>query len=236
MLRVDRFNTTRWTLIMAARRNDAGAREALSDLCRAYWQPVYAYVRRHGHSPEVTADLTQSFFLHLLEHRSFERADPARGRFRSFLLASARNFLVNARDRELTLRRGGDKPHEPIDYEKAERSLGFAVSDPESSPDAVFERQWALQLMARAIERVGREYAARGQQTQFDRLRPFLTFDGDTGDVSAPDERSNAAMRQALHRLRKRFGEALRAEIADTVGNDTDVDEELTHLLHVVSR
>ena len=145
-----RFMTTRWTLIVAARSDDDRAREALTDLCQAYWRPVYAYIRRHGRTPEQAADLTQSFFLHILENRGFERADPARGRFRSFLLTSARNFLANAREHDMTERRGGRSSHVSIDLVDTERHLAGDAADPQYSPEAAFERQWAIQLMERA--------------------------------------------------------------------------------------
>ena len=234
-----RFMTTRWTLIVDARRDDDRAREALSELCQAYWRPVYAYIRRHGHAPELAADLTQSFFLHLLEHRGFERADPARGRFRSYLLTSARNFLANARDRDRTQRRGGRAPHDSIDVVDAERQIVQEELDPQFSPEAAFERHWALRIMERAVERLAAEYALRGQAPLFEQLRPFLTSDvtrpEPSGAAAAPPDLGDPAIRTAIHRLRKRFGQALRAEIEQTVGAASDVDDELRHLLRIMS-
>jgi RNA polymerase sigma factor (sigma-70 family) len=235
-----RFNTTRWTLIADVRRDDDRARQAMTELCQTYWRPVYAYVRRHGHTPEEAADLTQSFFVHLLEHRGFERADPLRGRFRSYLLTSARNFLSNERERSATLRRGGGASFDPIDVVDAERQLAQENVDPQFSPEAAFERQWAVRIMERAIETLGREYAARGQAALFAHLRPFLTSDA-TADLTPSEESAatrdltDAALRTAVHRMRKRFGAALRAEIEDTVGSAADVDDELRHLLHIMS-
>jgi RNA polymerase sigma factor (sigma-70 family) len=229
--------TTRWTLIVRARSDDDRAREALTELCQAYWRPVYAYIRRHGRTPEEAADLTQSFFLHLLEHRGFERADPVRGRFRSYLLTSARNFLANAREHDLTERRGGRSSHVSIDLVDTERQLAGDAADPQYSPEAAFERQWAIRLMERAVDTLGREYAARRQQSLFARLRPCLTSDGAPALTAVPSvpEMSDAAMRTAVHRLRKRFADALRAEIEDTVGDAADVDDELRHLLRILS-
>jgi RNA polymerase sigma-70 factor (ECF subfamily) len=236
-----RFITTRWTLIADVRRDDDRARQAMTELCQTYWRPVYAYVRRHGHTPEQAADLTQSFFLHLLEHRGFERADPLRGRFRSYLLTSARNFLSNERDRSATLRRGGGASFDPIDLVDAERQLAQENVDPQFSPEAAFERQWALRIMERAIETLGREYTARGQAALFAHLRTFLTSDATadltpSGESAAAPDLTDAALRTAVHRLRKRFGAALRAEIEDTVGSAADVDDELRHLLRIMSQ
>lgn len=232
-----RFMTTRWTLIVAARSDDERAREALTELCQAYWRPVYAYIRRHGRTPEQAADLTQSFFLHILEHRGFERADPVRGRFRSFLLTSARNFLANAREHDMTERRGGRSSHVSIDLVDTERHLAGDAADPQYSPEAAFERQWAIQLMERAVDRLRREYAARRQESLFEQLRPCLTSDGAPTVTSVPSaqEMSDAAVRTAVHRLRKRFADALRVEIEDTVGDAADVDDELRHLLRILS-
>ena len=225
------FKTTRWTLIHAARGDDAVANDASSELCQVYWRPLYAYIRRHGHSPEESADLTQAFFLHLLEHRGFERADPSRGRFRAYLVTSARNFLLNARDRDLSLRRGAKTPHEPIDAIEAERYLAMNASDPESSPEAVFERQWALRVTERALERLRRDYAERGHEHTFQELRPFLTSGAALPDPGAGG--SSEAFRAALHRARRRFGESLRAEIRETV-DERDVEDELRFLLRAL--
>jgi RNA polymerase sigma factor (sigma-70 family) len=232
-----RFETTRWTLILAARSDDDQARDALSELCQAYWRPVYAYIRRHGRTPEQAADLTQSFFLHLLEHRGFDRADPVRGRFRSYLLTSARNFLANARDHDLSARRGGRVAHESIDLVETERHLALEAAHSQYSPEAAFERQWAVRLMERAVEALGREYSARRQRSLFEQLRPFLTSDSvpAANHTPSPTEMSDAALRTAIHRLRKRFADALRSEIGDTVGDAADVDDELRHLLRILS-
>jgi len=230
----DPFGTTRWSLIVAAAGGDSIANDALAELCQVYWRPVYAYIRRHGHAPDESADLTQAFFLYLLEHRGFERADPARGRFRAYLVTSARNFLLNARERALSLRRGAGTKHESIDAIQAERYLALNASDVESSPDAVFERQWALRVLERALERLGRDYAERGQEDLFQQLRPFLTSEGASPDATSANP-SNDAFRTALSRARRRFGEALRAEIQETIDVDEDVDDELRYLLRVLT-
>ena len=232
----DPFRTTRWSLIVAAAGSDARARDALSELCQVYWRPVYAYIRRHGHAYDESADLTQSFFLHLLEHRGFERADQSRGRFRAYLVTAARNFLLNAKEHRLSLGRGARVPHESIDAIEAERYLALNAVDLESSPEAVFERQWALRVTERALERLRRDYVERGQEDAFRQLRPLLT--SDTSPPGAPTNvnPSNDALRAALYRARRRFVEALRAEIQQTVDANEDVDDELRHLLRVLTK
>ena len=191
----DPFKTTRWSLIVSAARGDAYANDALAELCQEYWRPVYAYIRRHGHAPDESADLTQAFFLHLLEHRSFEKADQTRGRFRAYLVTSVRNFLSNARTSALSQRRGAGAPHDSIDAIDAERYLALNAADLESSPEAVFERQWALRVTERALERLKRDYAERGQEATFDELRPFLTSDAPAHDDGAAAGPANDAFR-----------------------------------------
>jgi RNA polymerase sigma-70 factor (ECF subfamily) len=231
----DRFKTTRWTLIVAAAGGDTIAMDALSELCQIYWRPVYAYIRRHGYAPEESADLTQAFFLALLEHRGFERADPSLGRFRAYLVTSARNFLLNARQRGLSAKRGGGKKHESIDTIDAERYLALNAPDLESSPEAVFERQWALRITERALEQLEQAYVERGQGHVFHQLRPFLTSDAAPQGTSVEGGLSNDAFRTALSRARRRFGEALRAEILETIDDPQDVDDELRYLLRVLT-
>jgi RNA polymerase sigma factor (sigma-70 family) len=232
------FNTTRWSLIVAAGGGDERATAALAELCGAYWRPVYAFIRRQGYTDDDATDLTQAFFLHLLEHRAIERADQSRGRFRSYLLTSAYNFVASARQRDRSLRRGARTSHHSIDEADAERHASLSAHDRESSPEAVFERHWALNVTERAMERVRTDYASRGQEHVFNELRPFLTSDGARTAGGPPDRKAPeaAAMRTGLHRLRRRFGEALRAEIRETVDEGDDIDDELRFLLRILSR
>ena len=231
----DPFRTTRWSLITAATAGDAAANDALSELCQVYWRPIYAYVRRHGHPADDAADLTQAFFLYLLEHRAFERADPSRGRFRAYLVTSARNFLLNARQRAQTVRRGARTQQQSLDAIDGERYLELNATDAESSPEAVFERQWALRVTERALERLERDYKERDRAHVFQELRLFLTS-------VAPPERdarttglSSEAFRAALSRARRRFADALRTEIRETVEDVEDVEDELRHLLRILT-
>ncbi|HEY7498204.1 MAG TPA: sigma factor [Vicinamibacterales bacterium] len=234
---VDLFGTTRWSLIVAAGRDDSRAHSALAELCQAYWRPVYVFIRRKGHSTDDAADLTQGFFLHILEHHAIERADQSRGRFRSYLLTAVRNFLETARLRDVTLRRGAGAPHEAIETIDVERRPSLSARDHASSPERVFERHWALNLTERALESVRAEYASRGQERVFDELRPLLTSEAPASSPAGLDSTSaaDAAHRTALHRARRRFGQALRAEIRETVNESGEVDEELRFLLRVLA-
>ena len=234
----DLFQTTRWSLVVAISGDREPAQQALAQLCEAYWRPVYAYIRCQGFDPDKAADLTQAFFVHLLEHQSLQKADASRGRFRAYLVTCARNFLTNARERDLTLRRGAGIPHESIDAIEADRPLRVLAADANSSPEAVFERHWALNVVDRALERLRASYASRGQEKVFDALRPFLTSDVpvDSHRVDSDmDQVSGAASRAALHRLRHRFGDALRAEVQDTISDSAQVESELRHLLNMLS-
>lgn len=238
-----RFRTTKWTLIGAVGAGDDRGRAALAELCDAYWRPVYAFIRRQGYAPDRAADLTQGVFVHLLERGGFERADPARGRFRSYLLTAVRHFLINAHEHEVAQRRGRAVLHESIDAVDAERQLTLAAPI-HQSPEAAFERHWAVTTTERAMVRLAREYEARGQRTTFDDLQSYLTSDGlgspleSSASMNGADPASGMsddARRSALSRLRRRFADALRAEISDTVADAHDVDDELRHLLRTLT-
>ena len=243
----DRFATTRWTLIAAIGLDDERGQAALAELCNAYWRPVYSFVRRQGYPAEAAADLTQDVFAHLLENRGFERADPARGRFRSYLLTAVRRFLINRHAHDAAQRRGRNEVHQSIDVADAEHRFMLEAPPLQSSPEAAFERQWALTTIERAMTQLANDYAARGQRAIFDELRPQLTSDGvgisgvvddgpDAQEVEAsPPAMSTEARRAALSRLRRRFAGALRAEIANTVATATEVDDELRELLRALS-
>jgi RNA polymerase sigma-70 factor (ECF subfamily) len=239
-----RFITTRWTLIGEVGLDDDRGQAALAELCQAYWRPVYSFIRRQGHPAEAAADLTQEVFAHLLEHRGFQRADPGRGRFRSYLLTAVRHFLINWHLREASQRRGRNLPHQSIDIADAEERFVLEAPAFQSSPEAAFERQWALTTIERAMTNLASEYGARGQGVVFDELRTHLLSDSLGVSVvsdhrveppAATSAMSNEARRAALSRLRRRFGEALRAEIAGTVADSTEVDDEVRQLLRALS-
>ena len=211
-----RFSTTSWTLVQLA--NDSAEPDgaaALASLCEAYWQPVYAFVRRSGHEPETARDLTQAFFARLIEKRILRSARPERGRFRSFLLASVRNFLINEFDRTMALKRGGAHTLVSLDVDGLEERLANELAD-HNNPEVLYERQWALALLERTIARLASEFHGTAQEARFRHLKGFLTGDhtASYGDAAQALGMSADAVRVAVHRLRGRYGELLRDEVA----------------------
>jgi len=233
-----RFATTRWTLVVAAGDTDEpSSRAAVAALCEAYWWPLYAFMRRSGRSSDDARDLTQAFFARIIEKRYFKHADRERGRFRSFLLAAAKNFLTNEHDRAVAAKRGGGQPHLPLEFDDGERRYSNEPPDMRT-PEDVYERNWASTVLAAAMARLDADAADPARRELSVALRPFLT--GDDADSYAAIARrfdmTEGALRVAVHRLRKQFGDALRDTIADTVDRVEDVDDELRYLLAVVSR
>jgi len=224
------FATTRWTMVRAA---GASADEALETPCTAYWFPLYAYVRRHGFSKEDAEDLTQAFFTKLLKRRDFAGLKQENGRFRAFLLAALKHFLSNERDRAGCLKRGGNITHLSLDWQSADAQ--FQIADcGQKAPDAAFDREWALALLERVVVRLGEESAADGKTERFERMKPFLTMG--KGEIpyataAAALEMDEGALRVAVHRLRKRYRELLKEEIAHTLSDPAMVEEELAVLL-----
>ncbi len=231
------FETTRWTLVVAAGGPvTEQSREALARLCEIYWYPLYAYVRRRGHAPDDAQDLTQDFFARLIERNVVAEADPARGRFRSFLLASLKHFLANEHDRATALKRGGGRPLLSLEFETAESRYRLEPRDLET-PDKVFERGWSAALLARVMSRLAGEQEEAGKRDLFERLRPVLaegTAESSYAEIAAACGMSEGAVKVAVHRLRRRFGELLRDEIAETVADPAEVDEEIRYLLTVL--
>jgi RNA polymerase sigma-70 factor (ECF subfamily) len=231
------FLTTRWSVVLQAGRGGESSRAALSELCSTYWYPLYAYVRRRGHRPDDAQDLTQAFFARLLEKNVVHAADPARGRFRAFLLGSLKNFLANEWDREHAQKRGGGKVPISLDFQAADERFSREPADA-STPEREYERNWALAVLERALSRLEAEYAKRGRQKLFARLKPAL--------IASDDEESRRAMalelgmtegavKVALHRMRGAFRESLRREIAETVGAERDCDDELRALIDALA-
>jgi len=232
-----RFDTTRWSVIHAAGSSDPEkAREALSYLFQSYWYPVYAMVRRYGHDAADAEDLTQEYFTRALEKGFFRELRPEHGRFRSFLLVSVRNFLHNERDRERAAKRGGGKPKISLDGAAAEQRYSLEPVESET-PETLFERAWASEVLARALARLEEESQEGEEGSRFAQLRPHLTGDEDAvgyRELATSWGVGESAVRVAVHRLRKRFGAVLRDEIAGTVADPADVGEELRHLLAAV--
>lgn len=235
-----RFTTTRWSLVLAAAKDDLVGAEALAALCRAYWRPIYHYVRHRGFSRDDAQDLTQGFFTRLLEKQSLRRADPGRGRFRSFLLASVKNFLANEWDRRTSQKRGGDTSFLSLDeIESFEAQYGTAGPRPEWTPESFYERTWALTLLHRATERMAGEFETAGKAHLFETLKTFMIGDGDVrySQASQTLKMSEGALRVAVHRMRARFRELVRAEIRETLPHPDDpeaVEAEIRHLLSTV--
>ena len=233
-----RFATTQWTLVRAAAGEDSpSAADALSRLCSMYWFPVFAFVRRRGYSVDEAEDLTQGFFARIIEMREIGAADRDRGRFRTFLLTACEHFLLNERDRAHTLKRGGGAAHVSIDILTAEqqyqRSLVYA-----ETPERLYQRQWCLALLATVVDSLRDEYVAAGNGALFDRLRGFLSTEGETSThagAAADLGMTPAAVKVAVHRLRRRYRERLRQRIADTVDSAEAVDDEMRDLLNTLS-
>ena len=236
------FLTTRWSVVRAAGAADTPlAREALASLCAAYWYPLYAYVRRRGHSAEDARDLTQAFFARLLERKELGALDPALGRFRAWLLAAVKHFLANEAERARTEKRGGGLVPISIDVAAADSRWALEASD-ELSPERAFARGWALELLARTRAVLRTEWAARGQTELFTALEGTLV--GPDGDPEAESRRvlaerlglSAGAFDVAAHRLRKRFKEHLRSEVAGTLSDPADIQDELSALFEALGR
>jgi RNA polymerase sigma factor (sigma-70 family) len=230
----DRFDTTEWSLVLAARhRTSPGAERALASLCQRYWYPVYAYVRRQGENAEDAADLTQGFFTRLIEKDYLSQVDRERGRFRAFLLAACRHFLSNERDHARAQKRGGGRPVISIDTAAAEERRRIEPTH-ELTPEKEFLRRWALTVIDQALASLRAELAEQGKAGLFDSLKSFLV--GDAGEdsgarVAREMGTTEGAVRVAVHRLRKRFRVRLREEIAHTVEDDAALDDELKSLL-----
>ena len=219
--------------MLAAQGESQDARQALSELCAAYYHPVINFLRRDGRDEDSARELAHEFFAGILEKGSLGRPDPTRGRFRSYLLGALKHFVISQRAKAAREKRGGDFAHEPIDAVLNESHLAAVQRDAE------FDREWALNLLSRAVAAVRADWETRGAAGQFDLLKPWLTGEGcDEGVQEAATEKlrmSPSAFRVAVHRLRHRFRQAVKAEIARTVGNRGEVEEEMRHLLEALS-
>ena len=232
----DRFLTTRWSLVSRAGSRSGEARDALESLCSSYWYPLYAFARRRGLDHHAAQDAVQGFFARLIEKEDLQTADRSRGRFRSFLLASLSNFLANVRDRERAEKRGGARARLSIDEAAAERRFASELAVP-GTPERQFEREWAREILARSLAALEAEWDRAGRRELFGRLKPYLTAEASAADqaaIAAELSKTENAVRIALHRLRKRFGELLRIEVADTVLDGGDVETELCELLEAL--
>lgn len=232
------FHTTSWTLVQAAAVNPtAESSRALAMLCQTYWQPVYAFIRRNGHDRDQAQDLAQGFFTLLLEKNYLGDANRQRGRFRSFLMTSVKNFLANEWDRANALKRGGGQVPVSIDLVEAERWYMPAAAK-KASPESMFERRWALSLLEHVLAKLRAEYASAGKADQFESLSTFLNQESDEAryrELAGSMGLSAGALRMLVHRMRRKYRRLLREEIAQTVSSPEETDDELRFLLSTLS-
>ena len=226
------FHTTHWTIVMKAAQSQAqGGQSALAELCQLYWYPLYIFARRRGHSPDDAKDLTQGFFLHLLEHRALTGVDRLKGKFRSFLLASFQNHISDAVDRARRLKRGGDNKFVQLDAEEAEKR--YRLEPVESlTPEKIFDARWAMTVLGEALRQLRQEYASQGKTSTFEVLKVFLDLNNSIDppsydEVASRLQVTTGAVKTLIHRLRKRYTALLREEVGRTVSDPAEIDEEI---------
>ena len=238
------FPSTHWSVVLAARESQVQpevAHAALAELCQTYWAPLYSFVRSRGYSVHDAQDLTQSFFAYLIERKVYARVDRQKGRFRSFLLASLKNFLADAFDRERTLKRGGGQDFLPLHEEQVEEAESlFQTHGAMSSEDQIFDRSWAEALVTAGLERLSADYKDESKEKLFNELRIFLTSGAEPppayAELAVRLDMTESTLRSHVTRLRARYREALRAEVRRTVETEAEVGEELHQLLRVLTR
>jgi DNA-directed RNA polymerase specialized sigma24 family protein len=227
-----RFRTTRWSAILvAAESRMPGSQAALAELCRLYWYPLYAFARRRGYGPHDAQDLTQGFFLHLLEHRALKQVHPLKGKFRSFLLASFQNFSSDEAARARCQKRGGDCEFVFLDSEDAENRYRLEAAD-HLTAEKIFDARWAMTLLGHAVERLRHEYAARGEASRFELLKVFVGVEDGRNlpsyeQVAQTLGVSLGAAKTLIHRFRKQYAVILRQEIGRTVSDPASIDQEI---------
>jgi RNA polymerase sigma-70 factor (ECF subfamily) len=232
---VARFGETHWSVILSAmdKQRPVEAADALERLCRVYWPPLYAYVRRLGESPYDAQDLTQQFFARFLDKDYLAAVDQAKGRFRSFMLAALKHFLSNERDKQRAQKRGGGCSFVPIDFHNAESHCGFEPAE-NLTPEVIFQRRWASALLGEALARLRSEYAAASKEVLYEHLKQ-TQMEGRGGiayaELAARLGMSQTAVKMAVHRLRQRYREAIRSEIASTVADPSEIEDELREVL-----
>jgi RNA polymerase sigma-70 factor (ECF subfamily) len=230
------FVTTHWSVVLEAQGESPAAQHALEKLCRTYWWPLYGFVRRSGYNQEEAQDLTQGFFALLLERRDLDVVRREKGHLRSYLLVSLKNFLAKARRSELAIKRGQGRTLVPLDELLARERADLEPMDM-LTPDRIFERRWALTLLDQVLTRLESEYRSAGSAKLFDCLKEFLSDEPgrrSQAEVAAELGMTENAVKQAFHRLRQRYRQLLRDEIAQTVAVPGDVEEELRHFISVL--
>jgi RNA polymerase sigma factor (sigma-70 family) len=232
-----RFATTHWSMVLeAGRHSSPQAKEALATLCRVYWYPLYVFIRRQGFAADESGDLTQEFFVRLLEKEFLAGVDRGKGRFRSFLLAACKHFLSNERDRARAKKRGGGREFISIDLDHAENRYRLEPAD-DLTPEKLFQRRWAMTLLEQVLESLKNESVRTGKGKQFDHLKVFLA--GDKGQHSHREaakklEMTEGAVKVAVHRLRKRYRQLLREEIARTLNQGDSIEDEIRELFQAL--
>ena len=230
------FLTTHWSVVLAAQGESRAAEEALEKLCRTYWPPIYSFIRREGRTVEDAQDLTQAFFARLVERRDLNAVRQEKGRLRSYLLTSLKNFLINERQQRMSIKRGAGRPLIPL-----EEVIARERRDPEPADaltaDKIYERRWALTVLQQVLDRLCDEYRKAGNAKLFERFKELLA-DEPTGisqaKIASEMEMTENAVKQAYHRFRQRYRELLREEIAHTVAVPGDIEDELRHLIAVL--
>jgi RNA polymerase sigma-70 factor (ECF subfamily) len=233
------FATTHWSVVLDAGANETPrARAALTSLCRAYWYPLYAYVRRRGYTAPDAQDLTQEFFARLLQQNWLQQADRQRGKFRTFLLTALSHFLANEWDKAKAQKRGGTVQFVPLQLDDAETKYGMEPTDPKT-PEQCYERRWAVTLLEQVLSRLQEEHRVEEKMPLFEALKPCLAGDKDAQpykSLAATLGISEGAVKVAVHRMRQRYRQLLREEIANTVASPAEVEEEMQHLFAVLAR
>jgi RNA polymerase sigma factor (sigma-70 family) len=228
-----RFQTTNWSAVLAAGDTSVPeARESLEKLCRTYWYPLYAYIRSLPHSPEAAQDLTQGFFVYVLQSRLISKADPEAGRFRSFLLTSLKHFLAHERERATALKRGGGTFILSFDQLDPEQRCALEPADP-ATPEQIYDRRWAMQQLENALARLKADYDSSDRGALFDLLKDYIWGDKNTltlAEIATRLDLTEEAVKKSVQRMRQRFRDCLRGEIAQTVATPQQIDDELRHL------
>ena len=230
------FATTHWSLVLEAQGESPAAQDALEELCRTYWRPVYAFLRRQGVGPEEAEDITQGFFAQLLERRKFSALRKEKGRLRSFLLGSLKYFLADERRRAMAIKRGKGQRLVPLEELRADERIEMEPVDP-VTPEMIYERRWALTVLEQVLDRLKNEYRTAGNAALFDSLKQLLPDEPGSpsqAEIAARLGMAENAVRQAFYRFRQRYQSLLREEIALTVATPGDIEDELRHLIAVV--
>ncbi|MGO8697454.1 MAG: RNA polymerase sigma factor [Limisphaerales bacterium] len=232
------FVTTHWSVVLAAGHGDATRScDALSHLCQTYWYPLYAYARRRGCPPQDAQDMTQEFFARLLEGNWLAKADRQRGRFRSFLLSAMKHFMANEWNKARAQKRGGGQPILSLNDDSAEHRYRLEPAE-KATPESLYERGWALTLLEGVLARLEEEYRLEGKQAWWESMRPALASDRESiayQEMAQSLGITETAARVAVHRLRQRYRQLIRAEVAGTVAPPEEVDEEMRHLFQVLT-